>query len=148
MRRASTHLLGAACATLALGLGAASAAAEGPGQAVAQGETAAQPPSAEAGAPTSSTAAPAPEAPAAEPVTPQVQSQVPQGASPSSPAPKSSKRTNGGAAEGHPTGTGGAEALVTQHPVSPSSLTPALPLALSASLTGLPSFFIESFRIP
>ena len=31
---------------------------------------------------------------------------------------------------------------------SPSALTPPLPLALSSSLAGVPSFFIESFRIP
>src|SRR5437870_2879218 len=31
---------------------------------------------------------------------------------------------------------------------SPSALTPPLPLAVSASLSGIPAFFIESFRIP
>src|SRR5439155_11614652 len=31
---------------------------------------------------------------------------------------------------------------------SPSALTPPLPLAFSASLSGIPAFFIESFRIP
>jgi hypothetical protein len=34
------------------------------------------------------------------------------------------------------------------HAPSPLGLTPALPLALSASLAGEPSFFIESFRVP
>jgi hypothetical protein len=31
---------------------------------------------------------------------------------------------------------------------SPSALTPALPLAFSTSLSGIPTFFIESFRVP
>jgi hypothetical protein len=31
---------------------------------------------------------------------------------------------------------------------SPSALTPPLPLAFSASLAGIPTFFIESFRVP
>jgi hypothetical protein len=31
---------------------------------------------------------------------------------------------------------------------SPSAITPPLPLAFSGSLTGVPAFFIESFRIP
>jgi hypothetical protein len=34
------------------------------------------------------------------------------------------------------------------HAPSPSALTPPLPLAFSASLSGVPAFFIESFRIP
>lgn len=36
----------------------------------------------------------------------------------------------------------------THKAVAPSSLTPALPLALQGSLAGIPSFFIEDFQVP
>ncbi len=51
-----------------------------------------------------------------------------------------------------PTGAAGASGAPappgTRRAPAPSALTPALPLALSGSLAGVPSFFIENFRVP
>jgi hypothetical protein len=39
-------------------------------------------------------------------------------------------------------------ARAAHHAPSPSTLTPSLPFALESSISGVPGFFIESFRIP
>jgi len=81
--------------------------------------------------------------------TPQIGAQRSQGTSAGSPRRASSK---GGAASGQEEeGTGGsspAGARSGHHAPSPSTLTPSLPLGLESSISGVPGFFIESFRIP
>jgi hypothetical protein len=87
------------------------------------------------------------------PVAPQVSRQSAQSASPS--------RTNGGdkapgrsEAGGASSEKGGVNGAATATPKrgkkapKPSALTPPLPMSLSSSIAGVPSFFIESFRIP
>jgi Transglycosylase SLT domain len=55
----------------------------------------------------------------------------------------------GGSAEQHPGNTGvGAPGANHLKPLSPSTLTPPLPSTLGGSLSGVPSFFIDSFSIP
>jgi murein DD-endopeptidase MepM/ murein hydrolase activator NlpD len=132
-------------------------AAEATSTTVAQGETTTPAPAPEAPSATTSPAAPSTGegTTGAQPVTPQVQGQVTQGATPSParasrPGPgKGSGEAGEGGAGGGEAGTG-AEAGAAGKPraLPPSTLTPALPLALSSSLAGLPAFFIESFRIP
>jgi murein DD-endopeptidase MepM/ murein hydrolase activator NlpD len=86
--------------------------------------------------------------PEAEPVAPQVQSQQPQGASPSGSPTTTNAHTS-------PTeATAGEESASTpavrakHNAVRPSTLTPSLPLNLRSGIGGVPSFFIESFQIP
>ena len=99
-----------------------------------------------------STPAPAPSGSGPKLATaPQVQGQRAQGSTPGAPARAGkthakSKGAHGGSA-GAAGGTGAAPRAGRRAP-SPSALTPPLPLAFSASLSGVPSFFIESFRIP
>jgi murein DD-endopeptidase MepM/ murein hydrolase activator NlpD len=45
-------------------------------------------------------------------------------------------------------GTLAAKALSKARAPSPATLTPSLPLTLESSISGVPAFFIESFRIP
>ena len=88
----------------------------------------------------------------AEPVAPQVQAQHSQGSSPAAPIGGRSKHKG----KATPSGKGGetsegasAEGPRAKHKaVAPSTLTPALPLDLRSSISGVPSFFIESFQIP
>src|SRR5205823_6508897 len=83
-------------------------------------------------------------APAAR--SPRVHVQHAQGATPGGPA-----GANGGRAGSRPGGSkAGAPSGRPKGPraPSPSALTPPLPLAFSASLSGIPALFIESFRIP
>jgi len=85
--------------------------------------------------------------------TPQVQTQQAQGNTPGAPAPTGrahakSKGAHGGGQAGATTGGSSAAPRAGRRAPSPSALTPPLPLAFSASLAGVPSFFIESFRIP
>jgi murein DD-endopeptidase MepM/ murein hydrolase activator NlpD len=107
-------------------------------------------PTATSEAPTASTPTTTPSE--AEPVAPQVQAQHSQGSSAGAPAAghakhkgKSTQSSEGGEAnEG-----ASAEGPRAKHKaVSPSTLTPALPLDLRSSISGVPSFFIESFQIP
>jgi hypothetical protein len=84
--------------------------------------------------------------------TPQVQGQQAQGSTPGAPvaagkAHAKSKGAHGGGTAGATGGSAAAPRAGRRAP-SPSALTPPLPLAFSASLSGVPSFFIESFRIP
>ena len=109
--------------------------------------------------------APAPASPSASaPViaaTPQVQGAHSQGSSAghiSGSTSASGKSGGGGAAAKGPTGATGetgatgsstSESVRAGHAApSPSTLTPSLPLDLESSISGVPSFFIESFRIP
>jgi murein DD-endopeptidase MepM/ murein hydrolase activator NlpD len=96
--------------------------------------------------------APTPSGPGPEvATTPQVQGQQRQGSTPGVPvragkAHPKSKGAHGGGSAG--AAGGSAAPRAGRRAPSPSALTPPLPLAFSASLSGVPSFFIESFRIP
>jgi hypothetical protein len=76
--------------------------------------------------------------------TPQVQAEHAQGSTPAGPPgpvrPAKKPTTTG-------EGTA-AELRAKNRAPSPGTLTPALPFALESSIAGVPSFFIESFRIP
>jgi murein DD-endopeptidase MepM/ murein hydrolase activator NlpD len=114
-------------------------------------------------APTSTpapTTTPAPTSPEETPVvesTPQVQAQHAQGSTPGAPTGTGhahAKKVSGSVRGEHeeqaqPTEGSSSQVGRAKHPApSPSTLTPALPLALDAPISGVPSFFIESFRIP
>jgi len=92
------------------------------------GETTTTPPPAESGAPEVAT-------------TPQVQRRHTQGNTPGA-APA---RSGPGAST---EGSSASELRAKTRAPSPSTLTPSLPLGLESSIAGVPSFFIESFRIP
>ena len=152
------HLLISGAGLLALAL-PVSAAAEAPttapgstGQPAASAETS---PSATSPPPTQSptlTVEPAP-TPRPAPRTgsprgaspPRVHAQHAQGSTRGAPARPQAKP-----GAGSPAGTAGNSAGrrgLARAP-SPSALTPQLPLAFSTSLAGIPTFFIESFRVP
>jgi soluble lytic murein transglycosylase-like protein len=99
-----------------------------------------------------STPAPAPSGSGPEvATTPQVQGQQAQGSTPGAPARAGRAHAKSKAIHGGPAGAAGGSAAAPRpgrRALSPSALTPPLPLAFSASLSGVPSFFIESFRIP
>jgi murein DD-endopeptidase MepM/ murein hydrolase activator NlpD len=82
--------------------------------------------------------------------TPQVQAQQSQGSTPGAPTARARTKSKGAhrGAPSAPTGGSAAAPRAGRRAPSPSALTPPLPLAFSASLSGVPSFFIESFRIP
>src|SRR3984893_11914578 len=97
--------------------------------------------------------APGPEGSSAPPLatTPQVQTEHAQGSTRGRPfgSNRSGAKANRGRSGQSPSSAvsrPGARAGRRAPP--PSTLTPALPLAFSLSLAGVPSFFIESFRIP
>lgn len=175
-RRLPIHLLLPATSALALALAPVSSlAAEPPAPAPASSpvetttstpapESAPVPPAASTTESTQTTptttttppAAPGSETP--EAAIPQVQSQRAQGGTAG--APRSShahaKRSSGHSKPGAGN-EGGAESTEGPSPAlghakqtapSPSTLTPPLPLALGSSISGVPGFFIESFRIP
>jgi hypothetical protein len=81
----------------------------------------------------------------AAPTTPEVQAGHAQGSSPTR-APRAKVKAHGNEAteaqRGQARRHGGALAAL------PSTLTPPLPLSLGGSFGGIPSFFIESFRVP
>jgi hypothetical protein len=87
---------------------------------------------------------------------PQVQTQLSQGSSPGSPpvasrahARAKSKVPATAPGAGVTTeGAGAGEPRAKQKAVSPSALTPGLPLDLRSSISGVSDFFIESFQIP
>jgi hypothetical protein len=165
MTRLLTLLLACAAATLLL-LPASSLAVEEavptttetspPAETTSSTPTAETPPT--PAAPTTSEPAPAPTpGTTSTEVTPapQISGQSSQGGTPAAGAPKhtgqptttgSAKKT-GGKANGS---TGGATAKPKRgkRAPKPSALTPPLPLSLSSSISGVPGFFIESFRIP
>ena len=145
MGAARTHLLLAAGATAALALPAVALAAEGETTTLGAPPpvtTTVVEPAPEAPAPSTTageeTAAPAPEE------APQVQAQQPQSASP---GPKPGHRA-GGSSQSPAQGGTEAQPRAAHKAPSPSSLTPALPLSLRGSISGVPSFFIENFEIP
>jgi murein DD-endopeptidase MepM/ murein hydrolase activator NlpD len=157
------HLLLSALLVLALapatGL-AAEPASTPPAPSSTEPTTTAPPPEAPAQPPAASNEA-APPPPSAGAGTPQVQTTTPQvqtghsqGATPSAAAPAGSQHKGYGVAPGSgpaPAGAGSSTAggARATHPAhAPSTLTPSLPLALETSIAGVPSFFIESFRIP
>jgi len=153
-RRAT--LIGLLLAALSLALPASSSAAESavttttsgaPGETTVQAETSAPASTAPSTAPS-----PAPPAAATVPPTPQVQGHYAQGATPGAPptSPKGSGNPRKpGAGERGAAGEGGsAGTRAGRRAVSPSALTPSLPLALQSSLSGVSPFFIESFQIP
>jgi len=87
--------------------------------------------------------------------TPQVQAQHAQGSTPGGSAPTTHThvKSRGVAGSGSPqTETpGGSSPAGTRakHPApAPSALTPPLPLTLGSPISGVSSFFIESFRVP
>ena len=97
--------------------------------------------------------APAPAGPPAPEVAtaPQVQAQHSQGstaAGPAGPRPAGAKSKGPAAGPAETGGSSPANAGARRRAPSPSALTPSLPLALESSISGVPSFFIESFRIP
>ena len=98
--------------------------------------------------------APAPAGPAAPgtAAAPQVQGQHPQSATPATtPARGKSKGPASGAGATGATGVTGSSSEKARAPhsaPSPGTLTPSLPLSLESSISGIPGFFIESFRIP
>jgi murein DD-endopeptidase MepM/ murein hydrolase activator NlpD len=98
--------------------------------------------------PTSTSTTPAPSAD--EPAPPQVQTQLSQRASHGGSASRRRSRAKAKAPVGPRNGEEESSAGVRakQKAVSPSTLTPSLPFDLRSSIGGLPSFFIESFRIP
>jgi murein DD-endopeptidase MepM/ murein hydrolase activator NlpD len=87
-------------------------------------------------------------APETEPVAPQVQSQQPQGSSPSGSSTKSKTKTSSGETTAAEEGVSTTGPRAKHRAVSPSTLTPSLPLNLRSAIGGVPSFFIESFQIP
>ncbi len=101
---------------------------------------------------TTTTISPAPEAPTD--ASPQVQAQTPQDVV-SAPSHKRHPGARGHANHGSTTGTtpgpgapGAGKAPKQGSPPLPSALTPPFPSSLGSSLSGVPNFFIESFRIP
>jgi hypothetical protein len=137
---------------VALAAPAGSLASE-PGEAA----PASQPPATTAPAPATPTAtgtsgsettpAPSPAGTGAPKVAiPQVQAEHTQSSSPAS--RPSTGRGSGSSGEHGEGGEGAAEVRAKQRAASPSALTPSLPLGLESSIAGVPSFFIESFRIP
>ncbi len=98
----------------------------------------------EAGTSTSEATAPAEAAP-------EIQSQEPQhsspGVKPRRSAPSSSRTVEPESAQTE-TGGGGEQVRAGHSAPKPSALTPSLPLNLRESISGVPSFFIESFQVP
>ncbi len=87
-----------------------------------------------------------------EPSAPQVQAQLSQGSSPGTPPPgaraPAKSKSQAGSQSAAPGEGSSAGPRAKQKAISPSALTPSLPLALESSISGVPGFFIESFRIP
>jgi murein DD-endopeptidase MepM/ murein hydrolase activator NlpD len=149
LRPPSLRVLAPALALLALGVPAASLAGEAsPQQTVTVTPTAAS----EQGEATVTVPAP-------EGAAPEVQAQHSQSTSSGAPAVKGKAQSKPKSSSAHEPGPGGAEAgegtsesgvRAKQKAPAPSklTLTPQLPLDLSSSIAGVPSFFIESFQIP
>jgi murein DD-endopeptidase MepM/ murein hydrolase activator NlpD len=162
------RLLAPALALLALGVPAAGLASEATTTTGSAGTTTSTSPAPAAGetpAQQTVTVTPAPGAseqeeatttvPAPEAAPPQVQAEHSQGASPGAAAvkrkaqPKSKSTPAGEAGTEAGSSVGGVRAEQQAPGVGKlPSLTPPLPLDLSSSIAGVPSFFIESFQIP
>jgi hypothetical protein len=154
--RLSLHLLLAAAAGALLS--PASSLAVEPTAGAAAGtttETSAPAPTEEAPAVITSPgkSPPAPSSAPRHTPTPQVQGQRSQGSTPGrratqQPAAKSKPAAPNGEPRAPAEGSPGVGANAKLQPPLPSALTPSLPFALQGSIAGVPSFFIESFRIP
>jgi murein DD-endopeptidase MepM/ murein hydrolase activator NlpD len=110
---------------------------------------------AEAPAPTTSVEEATPSASPEQPAeaAPTIEAQRPQGTSPGVGASAHSKGHGGGTGAGAEeeqaeTNAEGEQLRAKHRAQSPSALTPSLPLSLRESISGVPSFFIESFQIP
>ncbi|HEX4438154.1 MAG TPA: lytic transglycosylase domain-containing protein [Solirubrobacteraceae bacterium] len=146
MTRRGNNLLGLALGAILLLVPATASAAES--------ETIAPPPTV-----TTTVAEPAPETtpPPTEEATavsvsaeaePEVKSTQQQSSSSGAPRHHASKGSGvSNEAEGT-TETGASRPRSKHAAVSPATLTPALPLALQGSISGMPNFFIEDFEIP
>ncbi len=88
-----------------------------------------------------------PTATAPQPATPQIQQQFSQGASPDV-RPHATHHSAGSATPPAANAEAGSGNRAGAKAAAPASLTPALPLGLGATLTGVPEFFIESFSVP
>jgi len=121
-------------------------------------------PEAPATAPTTSPATtttesvPAPPSPepgaAVETTAPQVRAQRPQGSTPGKRSTHAHPKSNGAAGDGNQEEASGNEGSSTagapgkHRAPAPSALTPPLPLTLGSPISGISSFFIESFQVP
>ncbi len=148
MRPYTIRLLLAPFAAIAIGLALPSSVLAAEGTATSAAEATATTPATGAPAPPAetTTSAPAAEPAAPQVAQPQVSSQHAQGSSPNTPPAASSGQGESTATGGTPTGAGAPTS--GKRAVSPSALTPALPLQLGDSLGGVPAFFIESFEVP
>jgi Transglycosylase SLT domain len=130
------------------------AAQPAPAEATPSGAGAAAPAPPPTSPPSEPPEAPAETTPEANTAGPQVETQHTQSATPSgsTAAGRHGRHGKGAAGAGgqSPTteGASGAGARAKHHAPPPSTLTPALPLALGGQIAGIPGFFIESFRIP
>ncbi|HEY4450032.1 MAG TPA: lytic murein transglycosylase [Solirubrobacteraceae bacterium] len=153
--RGTVPLLGA-IALVAPALARAEEPPAAPASPAAQETTSAPAPEAPAPAPsttptaTSPTPATKPAPASAEATPPQVQTELSQGASGGGSASRHSTHRSARALAKQPGAGQEPNAAVRggQKALSPSTLTPSLPLDLRSSIGGVPSFFIESFRIP
>jgi hypothetical protein len=90
----------------------------------------------------------------AEVTAPQVRAQHAQGSTSTGDATHHHAKSNGSTGGGQEATTGGSESSsattlrANKRAPAPSALTPPLPLTLGAPISGVSSFFIESFRIP
>jgi Transglycosylase SLT domain len=86
--------------------------------------------------------------------TPQVRAQRPQGSTPGKSSTHAHPKSNGGGSGGKQAESSGNEGSSTasapgkHRPPAPSALTPSLPLTLGSPISGVSSFFIESFQVP
>ncbi len=110
------------------------------------------PPAGEAAAPAPAPAPAGQSAPEVVPA-PQVQAQQAQGSTAGS-SPKASHahlkaQTPAGSGQPEPSGGSSPSTAQAKHPApAPSALTPPLPLTFGSPISGVPGFYIESFRIP
>jgi len=137
---------------LAAGTAGAAAAGAATGPAAPETSSSAAAPAVPATPPNGSPPQPAPATPPAPevPAAPEVLIQRSQRSTPGASAgsPQASGR-NAGAEQGKSSGGSPGAAAVGGPPApSPTALTPGSPLALTSQSSGLPSFFVESFRIP
>jgi len=108
---------------------------------------------------TTTESAPAPASPqsgaAVETTAPQVRAQRPQGSTPGKRSTHAHPKSNGGGSSGGKQeeasgneGSSTAGAPGKRRAPAPSALTPPLPLTLGSPISGISSFFIESFQVP
>jgi hypothetical protein len=103
--------------------------------------------------PTESTSTPPGGRAPTETPAPQVRAQHAQGSTSTAGTTHHHAKSNGSTGSGQAETTGGSESSSTgvqanKRAPAPSALTPPLPLTLGSPISGVSSFFIESFRIP